>query len=250
MLSRRRAILPAGNGAGVATPVRGRRVSRVAGAVDSVLHTRAQMLARNADKQNVDKNLSTQLDELVADTRALGDVVEDLLLAASLEAAPGPREWEQVDLLELAEEIQAATAAHAQTLGISVLVDDAAARGALLTGVTFSATASADCVDRQRFKARKTRWTSRCSNRAGCDDGVDRGERYRSGARPPQRGGAVHPVRAPRRTYRWTTTLWNRARLGPEIVDHHHGHITVTGAPGRGATFTLIFPVAEGDSAG
>ena len=95
----------------------------------TLLHTRAQMLARNADKQNADKTLSTQLDELVADTRALGDVVEDLLLAASLEAAPGPRDWERVDLLDLAEEVRATTAAHAESLGISVLVDDAAARG-------------------------------------------------------------------------------------------------------------------------
>ena len=55
--------------------------------------------------------------------------LQSLLLAASLEAVPGPREWEQVDLLELAEEVQAATAAHAQTLGIAVLVDDAGRPG-------------------------------------------------------------------------------------------------------------------------
>src|ERR1700757_1255120 len=99
----------------------------------TLLHTRAQMLARNADKQNVDKNLSAQLDELGVDTRALGDVVDDLLLAASLAATPGLRDGERVDLLELAEEVRATTAAHAQTLGIAVLVDDTAARGALLT---------------------------------------------------------------------------------------------------------------------
>ena len=34
--------------------------------------------------------------------------------------------------------------------------------------------------------------------------------------------------------------------LAQEIVDHHHGHITVTGASGRGATFTLIFPARRG----
>ena len=216
----------------------------------TLLHTRAQMLARNADKQNVDKNLSTQLEGLVADTRALGDVVDDLLLAASLEAAPGPREWERVDLLDLAEEVRAATAAHAQTLGIAVLVDDAAARGALLTG-------------------------SRSALRRALIALIDNALRYE------KPGGRVvlQPVRTPttvsiavidtgagldphttgelftRFAHRDGHTAGRRhygigLALVREIVDHHHGHITVTGAPGRGATFTLIFPAAEGDSAG
>ena len=216
----------------------------------TLLHTRAQILARNADKQNVDKNLSTQLEGLVADTRALGDVVEDLLLAASLEAAPGPRDWERVDLLDLAEEVRATTAAHAQTLGIAVLVDDAAARGALLTG-------------------------SRSALRRALIALIDNALRYE------KPGGRVvlQPVRTPttvsiavidtgagldphttgelftRFAHRDGHTAGRRhygigLALVREIVDHHHGHITVTGAPGRGATFTLIFPAAEGDSAG
>lgn len=213
----------------------------------TLLHTRAQMLARNADKQNVDKYLSTQLDELVADTRALGDVVEDLLFAASLEAVPAPRDWQRVDLLDLAKEVRATTAAHAQTLGVAVLVDDTAARGAVLIG-------------------------SRSALRRALIALIDNALRYE------KPGGRVilQPVRTatavsiavsdtgagldPPTARELFTRLAHRdghirhygigLSLVREIVDHHHGDITVTGAPERGATFTLIFPTTEGDSAG
>ena len=215
----------------------------------TLLHTRAQMLARNANKQNVDKNLSTQLDELVGDTRALGEVVEDLLVAASLEPASSPREWERVDLVELAEEVRAATAAHAQSLGIEVLVDDAAARGALLTGSRSALRRALIALIDNALRYEKpggrvvlqpvrtpTTVSIAVSDTGAGLDPDTAGELF---TRFAHREGHI----AGRRHYGIGLALVR------EIVDHHHGHITVTGAPGRGATFTLIFPVAEGDSA-
>jgi two-component system, OmpR family, sensor kinase len=216
----------------------------------TLLHTRAQILARNADRQNVDKNLSTQLEELVADTRALGDVVEDLLLAASLESAPGPRERERVDLRHLAEEVRAATATYAQTLGIAVLVDDAAAQGALLTGsrsalrralIALIDNALAYEKPGGRVVLRPVRNATTVSI-AVIDTGA---------GLDPHTAGELFTRFAHRDGH---TAAGRHYGLGlalvREIVDHHHGHITVTGAPGRGATFTLIFPAAEGDSPG
>ena len=58
----------------------------------TVLHTRAQLLARRAESHDVDPGLREQLNGLVTDTRALGDVVEDLLLSASLESDAFGRE--------------------------------------------------------------------------------------------------------------------------------------------------------------
>lgn len=90
----------------------------------TVLHTRAQLLARRTD---LDETSRTQLSGLVDDTRALADVVDDLLLAASARHEPG--RVERTDLVQLCEEVRESVAAEADShgIGIAVTADPAAA---------------------------------------------------------------------------------------------------------------------------
>ncbi|MDG4803287.1 histidine kinase dimerization/phospho-acceptor domain-containing protein [Micromonospora sp. WMMD980] len=76
----------------------------------TVLHTRAQLLARRARDRPAER-LAGQLDQLVADTRALGEVVEDLLVSAAAEHQPLPDT--EVDLAEVAREVVASMSAYA-----------------------------------------------------------------------------------------------------------------------------------------
>jgi two-component system, OmpR family, sensor kinase len=63
----------------------------------AVVHTRAQLIQARTPSGDARAPI---VDQLVADTRVLGDVVTDLLIAAQLEAGRAPRE--DVDLLALA----------------------------------------------------------------------------------------------------------------------------------------------------
>ncbi len=75
------------------------------------LHTRAQLLARRAP--------SPELDRVVADTRELGDVVEDLLLSAS---ASTHSDLVPVELGVLAEEVVASEALRASEGRVRIAV--------------------------------------------------------------------------------------------------------------------------------
>ncbi|RVW10960.1 sensor histidine kinase [Prescottella agglutinans] len=86
----------------------------------TVLHTRAQLLARRADRLEP-AEITRQLDGIVDDTRALSELVEDLLLSAALEAGPDTRE--PVDLVPLCEQIRESVAAHAASLRVAVDVE-------------------------------------------------------------------------------------------------------------------------------
>ncbi|MCL2533053.1 MAG: HAMP domain-containing histidine kinase [Nocardiaceae bacterium] len=83
----------------------------------TVLHTRTQLLARRADRLGPDE-IARQLDGIVDDTRALSELVEDLLLSAALETGPDTRE--PVDLVALCRQVRDSVAAHAASLGVTV----------------------------------------------------------------------------------------------------------------------------------
>ena len=206
----------------------------------TVLHTRAQLLARRAEKHDVDPALRAQLNGLVTDTRALGDVVEDLLLSASLDSDAGGRE--PVDLRVLCQHVRDSVAAHAESLHLRL---DLASDNAGDLTVTGSATALRRAllalVDNAiahespggQVTLRVTRDAHTVSV-AVADTGV---------------GLDVHTVQHlfTRFAHGDGHTAGVRhygigLALVKEIVDAHHGEIVVDGAPERGATFTLHLP--------
>ncbi|MDM7853533.1 sensor histidine kinase [Cellulomonas alba] len=84
----------------------------------AIVHTRAQLVQARTP---ADDPRRVVVDQLVADTRVLGDVVTDLLVAAQLEAGRAPRE--DVDLLALAHATVASYEAVAP--GVRLAVDGA-----------------------------------------------------------------------------------------------------------------------------
>ena len=99
----------------------------------TVLHTRAQILARNIATAD-EAALTDQVEDLVADTRALGEVVEDLLLSAELQHRPDRHE--QVDLAVVGSEVVRAFTPYAEELGITLRFEDPpASERALVAGV-------------------------------------------------------------------------------------------------------------------
>src|SRR4029079_19018611 len=70
----------------------------------TVLHTRIQLLARRFDDGD-EQRTREQIDALAADTRVLGEVIEDLLASASMAGSGVPRD--RVDVAALAEDVRA-----------------------------------------------------------------------------------------------------------------------------------------------
>jgi two-component system OmpR family sensor kinase len=206
----------------------------------TVLHTRAQLLARRAEKHDVDPELREQLNGLVIDTRALGDVVEDLLLSASLDSDAGGRE--PVDLRVLCQQVRDSVAAHAESLHLRLDLESDAAGDLTVTG---SATALRrallalldNAIAHESPGGQVTLRVTRVADTvsvAVADTGV---------------GLDVHTVQHlfTRFAHGDGHTAGVRhygigLALVREIVEAHHGEIVVDGAPERGATFTLRLP--------
>ncbi|MFG2053847.1 sensor histidine kinase [Micromonospora sp. NPDC048930] len=203
----------------------------------TVLHTRAQLLARRVRTQPPER-LAGQLDQLVADTRALGEVVEDLLVSAAAEHQPLPDT--EVDLAEVAREVVASMSAYAQGREVDLRVE-----------------APAPVLVRGARTALRRALTALVDNAVGhVPEGghvtvtVDR----RDGgvaAEVADDGVGLDPAEADRLFDRFahgTSGAGRRFGLGLALVQHvaraHRGSVEVTGAPGAGATFTLLLPPA------
>lgn len=211
----------------------------------TVLHTRIQLLARLFD-DGVAHEAKAQIDALAADTRALGDVIEDLLASASM-ATSGVTQ-DRVDVSEVADAVRASMVQHAESAGVRLSVErssgstpgdfvvlgTAAALRRALTSLVDNALAHQHAGGEV---------TIRLSRRASVvvvdvrDNGV--------GIAPD----AVATLFS-RFSHGETHTTAGRPRYGiglalvREIALAHRGEIAVTPTPGGGATFTLTLPAA------
>lgn len=204
----------------------------------TVLHTRAQLVDRTASSFD-DHTLARQARDLVNDTRALGDVIEDLLLAAQLEHQP--ERSQSVDLEDVAAEVVHAFTDHAATSGVSVTLE-AEAGPFLMKGIRSALRRSVSALvdnalahehpgGRVTVELRRTRRAivlTVSDDGSGLDpDTADQlTRRFVRGA--PQAGGGR----------RFGIGL----ALVQEVVQTHDGTIGIDGVPEGGARFTLTFP--------
>ena len=106
----------------------------------SVVLTRAQLLRRRAG-DHLDPASRTELDQLVRDTRAMADVIDDLLLAAQLEH--GARTRGPVDVVDLGQEVVTSLQPLAVELGLRLRFRSALCRGSTAGGDGFGDRAAA-----------------------------------------------------------------------------------------------------------
>jgi signal transduction histidine kinase len=212
----------------------------------AVLYTRAQLIQRRLARQvrPVDERLAADVAQLAADTRALGEVVEDLLLSAELEHQPA-REGVDVDTADLVHELVTSFAPYAEERGITLhatvgpgnasvtgvpsslrralgaLLDNAlshvAAGGTVTVSVERAAGSAGDVV-----------------NVAVADDGegLDPNDSDRLLDRFAR---GEHAGDAGRR-------FGLGLALVREVVEAHRGHLHIVGEPGKGARFTIEIP--------
>jgi signal transduction histidine kinase len=216
----------------------------------TVLHTRVQLLARRFDDGDA-REAKEQIDALASDTRVLGEVVEDLLASASMTTDNVPHD--RIDLSTVVRAVCESMAEHAETAGVSLVVE------------TDGALPARDVVVLGSGSALRRAITSLIDNalahehRGGTiavavrrdhgnvlidvrDDGV--------GIDPVAMGtlfnrfsqGQTHTATGDRRRYGIGLALVR------EIAHAHRGHISVAQTPGGGATFTLTIPAAPLDT--
>ncbi|MBB3604486.1 signal transduction histidine kinase [Mycolicibacterium sp. BK556] len=213
----------------------------------TVLHTRAQMLAQRAGKAEP-QVIRADAEALVADTRALSDIVDDLLASATMTAGDSPRD--RVDLASVAADVYHSLAPYAAALGVSLHLEES------------SGTESFDVVGSRAALRRAL--TALVDNALGhehpggvvdvrlsrrgsmvraevADDGVgiDAGTMATLFTRFAH--GTEHTTRTGRPSYGIGLALVR------EIAHAHGGDVEVESAPGQGATFTLSLPAAQTD---
>jgi signal transduction histidine kinase len=212
----------------------------------TVLHTRAQMLARRAGAGDA-RALHQDAEALVADTRVLGDIVDDLLASATMTAGAAPRD--RVDLAAVASAVRDSVASYAESLGVTVhfkcdkaddgpfdVVGSEAALRRALTSLVDNALAHEH--DGGTIELRVSRDGEKVSV-AVADDGVGIDPQTLPTVFTRFSHGGEHTSRAGREAYGIGLALVS------EIAQAHNGDIAVTSVPGHGATFTLRVPAAE-----
>ncbi|GAA5186207.1 HAMP domain-containing sensor histidine kinase [Rugosimonospora acidiphila] len=204
------------------------------------LHTRAQLLQRELRRGGDSARIEEDVRLLIGGTRHLGDVVEDLLLAAQLRAEPAT--FGPVDLAELAAEAVAAEQTRCAQLGVELRVAAPSDRTYVVRGAaTALRRVFTSLIDNAlghsssggyvtiRLGHEPTAGVVTCVVQ---DDGTgfDPADRHRMFERFA-RGG-----HGDRRRFGLGLALVR------EAVQAHGGTVVAAGAPGAGATFTVTLP--------
>ncbi|MCU1697535.1 MAG: signal transduction histidine kinase [Mycobacterium sp.] len=217
----------------------------------TVLHTRIQLLARRFDDANAEQT-KEQIDALAADTRALGEVIEDLLASASMTEEDAPRD--RIDLATVAHVVRDSMFQHAETAGVSLVVEpdsvvvaaedlvvlgSASALRRAITSLVDNALAHEHPGGTIAIAIRRHKDNVHIDVR---DDGVGIDPFDVNTLFTRFSHGQGHTATGDRQRYGIGLALVR------EIAHAHRGEITVTQTPGGGATFTLIIPAATLDA--
>jgi signal transduction histidine kinase len=212
----------------------------------TVLHTRIQLLARRLDDGDPQET-KDQIDALAADTRALGEVVDDLLASASMATDGVPSD--RIDAFALAEAVRDSMAEHAASAGVSLVAERDHAGSAAELAVIGSATALrraiTSLVDNALAHEHKGGSIVIRVARRGPDvvidvrdDGVGVDPDAMNSLFTRFSHGQSHTATAGRERYGIGLALVRETALA------HHGEISVAQTPGGGATFTLRLSAA------
>jgi signal transduction histidine kinase len=212
----------------------------------TVLHTRIQLLARRFDDGDAHR-AKEQIEALAADTRVLGEVIEDLLASASMASNGVPRD--RVDVADLAEDVRASMSEHAASAGVTLAVNrdaDASATAFVVLGSAAALRrALTSLVDNALAHEHVGGSIEICLRRRGPnvvidvrDDGVGVDPDAMDGLFARFSHGHTHTATGGRERYGIGLALVR------EIAVAHHGDISVAQTPGGGATFTLTLAAA------
>jgi signal transduction histidine kinase len=212
----------------------------------TVLHTRIQLLGRRFE-DGAPHEAKEQIDALAADTRALGEVVDDLLASASM-ATDGVAS-ERVDVYAVAEAVRNSMAEHAASAGVSLVVERDRSRAEADFAVIGSGTALrraiTSLVDNALAHEHAGGSISIAVTRRDADvaiavrdDGVGVDPDAVATLFNRFSHGQAHTSTAGRERYGIGLALVRETALA------HRGDISVAQTPGGGATFTLTLPAA------
>lgn len=202
----------------------------------TVLHTRAQLLRRRVD--GGDPALVAELEQLVADTRGLGEVVQDLLLSAELGARPAAGAAVAMD--GLVADLVRSFAPHAAEHGVSLRADVAAAGLEVLGAAPALRRALSALIDNALGHTPTGGTVSVRARRADGDVVVT----------VEDDGEGLDPADVTRLLGRFARGVeaggGRRFGLGlalvQEVVTAHGGTLIIDGAPGAGAQVTMRLP--------
>lgn len=203
------------------------------------VHTRAQVLARQAADQDLPVTHRDGLARLVASAGRLGEVLDDLLLSASLAAGPPrPSERRPVDLVALARAVVAEESDRARARRLTVVVD-APPRPLFVDGIQ---------------SALRRAVGELLSNAISHTPAEGRIEVALSGSAGmvvlavTDTGSGFDPAAIEQLFQRFHRGSGDGGRYGlglallREVVTRHRGTVAATGRPGHGARFTIRLP--------
>jgi signal transduction histidine kinase len=216
----------------------------------TVLHTRIQLLARRFDDGDA-RQAKEQIDALASDTRALGEVIEDLLASASMTSDNAPQD--RIDVFALVQAVRESMAEHAESGGVNLVVEangrapagdfvvlgSGSALRRAITSLIDNALAHEHRGGTIAVALRRDRdhvYIDVRDDGVGIDPGIIETLFNRFSH------GKAHPAAGDRPRYGIGLALVR------EIAHAHRGHITVAQTPGGGATFTLTVPAAPDGS--
>jgi signal transduction histidine kinase len=210
----------------------------------AVLHTRAELVQRGLGRvpTPVDERLASDAAQLTADTRALGEVVEDLLLSAELNHRRDL--GDTLDAGVLARELTDSVRAYAEAQSVSLAAQIGSGE-LTVRGVQSSLRrALAALVDNALAHADDGGAVTIAAERRGqvvCLIVTDDGE-------------GLDPADAAQLLERFARGDTRRDRPGrrfglglalvQEVIAAHGGRLRADGSPGRGARFTVELPAA------
>ncbi|MGC9497294.1 sensor histidine kinase [Streptomyces sp. WG7] len=206
------------------------------------VHTRAQVLARQAADQDLPVPHRDGLARLVTSAGRLGEVLDDLLLSASLAAGPArPSERRPVDLAALARAVVAEESDRARARRLTVVVDGPP-RPLFVDGIQSALRRAvgellSNAISHTPAEGRIEVTLSRSAGMVGLA--------------VTDTGPGFDPATVEQLFQRFHRGGGDGGRYGlglallREVVTRHRGTVTATGRPGHGARFVIRLPEYE-----